>query len=105
MALEDAPLRHNLWLDFRRGLQGRGTTCNPFEVDVLFLGALMQRHIQMVPDVFPEGVQFVERMMGLHGARVPSALEALCDFRTVKGKISRATLNHKFVSQLWNGHI
>ncbi len=54
----------------------------------------------MVPDVFPEGVQFVERMMGLHGACVPSALEALRDFRTVKGEMGRATLNHKFVSQL-----
>ncbi len=42
-------------------------------------------------------------MMGLHGARVPSASEALRDFRTVKGKLSRATLNHDFVSQMWNG--
>ncbi|KAF8882648.1 hypothetical protein CPB85DRAFT_1339423 [Mucidula mucida] len=103
MVLEDAPLRHNLRLDFRRGLQGRGSTCNPFEADVLFLGALMQRHIRMVPDVFPEGIQLVERMMGLHGARVPSASEALRDFRTIKGKLSRATLNHEFVSQRWDG--
>ncbi|KAF9043528.1 hypothetical protein BDZ89DRAFT_1128232 [Hymenopellis radicata] len=102
MSLEDAPLRHNLFLETRAGLQGKGSTCNPFEADVLLLGAMMQRHLRMVPDVFPEGIQLMERMMGLHGERVPSASEALRDFRTIKGKMTRAMLDHKFTSQIWN---
>lgn len=52
MALEDAPLRTDIIFERRAGLGSR-RPCNPFVVDVMSIGSLMQRLIRVCCLVVP----------------------------------------------------
>lgn len=118
VALEDAPLRDNLIYRSRSGVGVRGP-CNPFVADVMFLGSMMERlvrvcyllnvifldkwvdTVQMAPDVFPDGIRLLDKMMGLNGQSVPTAAEALSELRTIKAPLNQDALQFYLPGRTW----
>lgn len=55
----------------------------------------------MAPDVFPEGICLVDKMMGTNGQSVPTASEALSELRIIKTRLNEDALQFYFPGSLW----
>ena len=55
----------------------------------------------MAPDVFPEGILLLDKMMGLNGHSVPTAAEALSELRLIKTRLNPDALQFYLPGSIW----
>ena len=56
----------------------------------------------MAPEVFPEGIHLLDKMMGLNGHSVPTAAEALTELRLIKTRLNEDALQFYLPGSMWN---
>lgn len=54
----------------------------------------------MAPEVFPDGILLLDKMMGLNGHSVPTAAEALSELRLIKIRLNQA-LQFYLPGRMW----
>lgn len=56
----------------------------------------------MAPEVFPEGIQLLDKMMARNGCSVPTAAEALSELRLIKTRLNEHDLQFYLPARMWS---
>ncbi|KAF9457535.1 hypothetical protein BDZ94DRAFT_1272858 [Collybia nuda] len=96
-------VRSNEFFNFRlRGYETPPGPCNPFEVDILFLGCTLERWVRHIVDIVPTIGPFFDSMVTSDTSKRFTARQALEEFKRIRSSSSPSQLNSLVTNRFWN---
>ncbi|KAJ3506461.1 hypothetical protein NLJ89_g6854 [Agrocybe chaxingu] len=86
---------------YLRDLETEQDHWNPFEVDIIFLGAELQFLVRHIENFVPEIGPFLEKMTNVDNPKRPTAREALQEFRRIYSGLTSPQLSQEIETAWW----
>ncbi|KDR85783.1 hypothetical protein GALMADRAFT_84930 [Galerina marginata CBS 339.88] len=86
-----------------RGIPEPRNPYNPFKVDIIGMGLILQRWVRHLEDIVPELGDFFDGMVTGDFEKRFTARQALLRFNEVYSSLSKFQLNHEVANRWWEG--
>ncbi|KAF9457533.1 hypothetical protein BDZ94DRAFT_1272850 [Collybia nuda] len=94
------------FLNFRlRGYETPPGPWNPFQVDILFLGCILERWVRHIEDIVPEIGPFFDLMVTNDLSKRFTARQALQEFRRIHEQLSTSQLDSLVTNRFWDNGV